>query len=96
MPEYIYLTHPYREGIFDHPNREEAIILRKHNQYIDEAVKDGTVIFAGSCLDHTFGMVLLSEMAEKAARSFMLDDPTVKSNFVMAELHQFNLSFRLK
>ena len=96
MTEYIYITHPYREEFFDQPTREEEIIIRKHNLYLDKAEKDGTVIFSGSCLDHTFSIVLLKEMDEKAAQSFMRDDPIVKSNFCMTELHQFNLTFPLK
>ena len=94
MPEYIYLTHPFRDGFFEQPTVEEIHIMERRIKYLTGAAEKGLVIFAGSCLDNTFDMVLLKNMDESAAQTFMLADPSVKSNVMMAELHPFNLTSR--
>lgn len=92
MSEYLYITHPFRDGFFDQPTAEETYIMKRRIRYLTRAVDKGFVIFAGSCLDNTFDMVLLNDMDESAAQAFMLSDPAVKSNIMMAELHPFDLS----
>jgi uncharacterized protein YciI len=92
MPEFIYLIHPFRDGFFEQPTPEEAAVMEAHFQYLKEATQDGIVILAGPCLDDTFGLVAFHAGDEAAARAFMFNDPSVKANVMMAELHPFRTS----
>ena len=87
MPEYIYLIHPLRHEFFDNPTPQEAAVMDAHYQYLKQATTEEVVLLAGPCLDETFGLVVLTADSEAAARIFMLNDPAVKSNVMMAELH---------
>jgi uncharacterized protein YciI len=49
-------------------------------------------LLAGPCLDETFGVVIFDAANEEAARSFMLNDPSVENNVMMAELHPLRIS----
>jgi uncharacterized protein YciI len=92
MPEYIYLIHPLRHEFFENPTRQEDATMDEHYEYLKKATEEGTVLLAGPCLDETFGVVVLSAESEAAAREFMLNDPSVKSNVMMAELHPMRIS----
>ncbi len=92
MPEYIYLIHPIRHGSFDAPTTEEDAIMEGHFQYLKEASKEGIVLLAGPCTDETFGLVVFRAENEQAASAFMFNDPSVKANVMMAELHPFRAS----
>jgi uncharacterized protein len=92
MSDYIYLIHPFRDGFYLQPTEEEALVMEEHFQYLEEAVESGAVILAGPCLDDTFGIVIFRAEDEEAARAFMLNDPSVKKNVMMAELHPIRLS----
>jgi len=92
MPEYIYLIHPIRHGFFDVPTAEEDVVMEEHFQYLQKASKEGTVMLAGPCTDETFGLVVFRAENEQAARSFMSNDPFVKANVMIAELHPFRAS----
>jgi uncharacterized protein len=94
MPEYIYLTHPFRDGFFEQPTDEEDRIMEEHFQYLQRATAAGTVLLAGPCLDDTFGVVILIAEDDEAAQTFMLNDPSVKKNVMMAELHPMRISLR--
>ena len=50
------------------------------------------VLFAGDCLDETFEMVVIRSENEQAALDFMMNDPSVKRNVMMAELHPMRVS----
>lgn len=90
--EYVYLIHPLRHGVFDAPTPEETAIMEKHFAYLQKAAAEGIVLLAGPCLDETFGLVVLRARDDAAARDFMLNDPSVKANVMMAELHPFRVS----
>ncbi len=94
MAEYIYLTHPLREGFFEQPTPEEDVIMEEHFQYLKQATDAGTVLLAGPCLDDTFGIVIITAENDKAAHSFMFNDPSVRKNVMMAELHPLHISLR--
>jgi uncharacterized protein YciI len=94
MAAYIYLTHPLRDGFFEQPTPEEDVIMEEHFQYLKQASDAGTVLLAGPCLDDTFGIVVFSAEDDKAANTFMFNDPSVKKNVMMAELHPLNISLR--
>ncbi len=92
MAEFIYLIHPLRHEFFENPTLQEETAMDEHYEYLKKATLEGTVILAGPCLDDTFGLVVLSAESESAARIFMLNDPSVKNNVMMAELHPMKIS----
>ena len=94
MAEFIYLIHPLRHEFFENPTWQEEAAMEEHYEYLKIAAEEGTVLLAGPCLDETFGVVVLSAESEAAARAFMLNDPSIKSNVMMAELHPMKISLR--
>jgi uncharacterized protein YciI len=94
MPEYIYLTHPFRDGFFEQPTSEEDAIMNEHFQYLKKATEAGVVVLAGPCLDATFGIIVFRAENEDAAHAFMFNDPSVKQNVMMAELHPMRISLQ--
>ncbi|MGE5124430.1 MAG: YciI family protein [Acidobacteriaceae bacterium] len=92
MPDYIYLIHPLRHEFFDAPTPQEEAVMEAHYAYLKEGTSRGQVLLAGPCLDQTFGVVILRVASEAAARAFMLDDPSVKNNIMIAELHPLKIS----
>jgi len=92
MSEYLYLIHPYHDSFFTNPSPEEDALMDAHFQYLNKAAEEGLVLLAGPCLDETFGLVIFRAENETAAQSFMLNDPSVKANLMMAELHPFRVS----
>jgi uncharacterized protein YciI len=94
MPEYIYLIHPYRHEFFESPTAQEEAAMEAHFEYLKHAATRGAVLLAGPCLDETFGVVVIRAENEQAARVFMMNDPSVKGNVMMAELHPMKVSVR--
>jgi uncharacterized protein YciI len=92
MPDFIYLIHPLREGFFEKPTEEENIAVEAHFQYLKTGVENGLVLLAGPCLDQTFGLVVFLARDETSANDFMMNDPSVQRNVMMAELHPFKIS----
>jgi uncharacterized protein YciI len=96
MPEYLYLLHPFRDGFFEQPTPEESAVMDEHFQYLQKAVEEHIVLLAGPCLDDTFGLVIFRAENDRAAQAFLFDDPSVKKNVMMAELHPMRISLRDK
>ena len=94
MPDYIYLTHPLRDGFFEQPTPQESATMDEHFQYLKKATETGTVILAGPCLDDTFGIIVFRADDDAAARTFMFNDPSIKKNVMMAELHPMRISLQ--
>lgn len=92
MADYIYLIHPLREGFFEDPTKEENQAVDAHFEYLRVGVESGWVLLAGPCLDDTFGLVIFQAEDEQAATDFMMKDPSVQTNVMMAELHPFKIS----
>lgn len=92
MPDYIYLIHPFRDGFFEQPTPEEQAIMQAHYAYLEHAAAEGIVLLAGPCLDETFGLIVFRATNDAAARAFMLNDPSVRSNVMLAELHPMHIS----
>jgi uncharacterized protein YciI len=92
MSEYIYVIHPFRDGFFEAPTAEENALIDEHFEYLKQGVTAGTVLLAGPCLDNTFGLVVFRAEDDQAANAFMFNDPAVKANVMMAELHPFRAS----
>lgn len=96
MAEYIYLIHPLREGFYEQTTPTEDSVMEEHFQYLKKATEQGIVLLAGPCLDDTFGIIVLSAKTDEAARAFMFNDPSVKNNVMMAEIHPLRVSLRAK
>jgi uncharacterized protein len=96
MAEYIYLIHPLREGFYERPTPAEDSVMEEHFQYLKKATDQGIVLLAGPCLDDTFGIIVLTAETDEVARAFMFNDPSVKNNVMMAELHPMRVSLRAK
>jgi len=94
MSEYLYLIHPFRHGFFEAPTPEEEAILAEHFAYLKKAAESGIVLLAGPCLDDTFGLVVFRAENDEAANAFMLADPSVRENVMVAELHPMRISIR--
>ena len=92
MPEFIYLIHPMRHEYFDSPTDHEEQVMDEHFAYLKRATERGMVLLAGPCLDETFDIVVISAKDNIAARDFMLNDPAVKRNVMMAELHPMEIT----
>ena len=92
MNTYIYLIHPLRDGFFEAHNAAEQAAMEAHFAYLQAATAAGTVVLAGPCLDDTFGLVIFHAVDESAAQAFMMNDPSVQANVMMAELHPLRIS----
>jgi uncharacterized protein YciI len=92
MPDYLYLTHPFRDGFFEQPTRAEEKIMDERLQYLQRAAEAGIVVLAGPCLDQTFDIVIFRAANDAAARQFMFTDPSVTKNVMLAELHPLHIS----
>lgn len=92
MPDYIYLIHPLRHEFFESPTPREEAVMQSHFEYLKKATSQGVVLLAGPCLDETFGVVVLTAASDEEARLFMLNDPSVVNNVMMAELHPMKIS----
>lgn len=91
MPEFIYLMHPYRHEFYEQPTADELDVIDAHLRYLDQAKHKGIVLAAGSCLDETFSLVIITAINENIAQSFMFNDPAVRCNVMMAELHPLKI-----
>jgi len=92
MPEYLYLIHPFRNDFFEQASPEDDVVMEEHFQYLKKATEAGIVLLAGPCLDQTFGIIVFRAENDELARTFMLNDPSVKKNVMMAELHPLHIS----
>jgi len=92
LPDFIYLIHPLREGFFENPTEEENTAMEEHFQYLKTGMHTGQVVLAGPCLDDTFGLVVFQAQDETSAHAFMMEDPSIQKNVMMAELHPFRIS----
>lgn len=94
MSEYIYLIHPYRGEFFENPTPHEQAVMTAHFEYLNQAKAQGVIILAGSCQDESFNLVVFKADDEENARAFMMNDPVVCSDVMMAELHPIKVSLR--
>jgi len=92
MPDFIYLIHPFREEFFEDPTDEENTAMEEHYNYLKAGLQSGQVLLAGPCLDDTFGLVVFRSENETSANAFMMNDPSIQKNIMMAELHPFKVS----
>jgi len=96
MQDYLYLIHPLRNGFFKDPLPEEEEAMQAHFHYLQEAREKGLLLLAGPCLDETFGLVVFHAESDEAAQNFMMNDPSVIGNVMMAELHPLRISLQGK
>lgn len=73
---------------------EEKKQFGAHANYIKGLTANGTVVFAGPCLDMKGpAVIVLDVRTEQAARELMENDPAVKHGLMKANLHPVRLSF---
>jgi uncharacterized protein len=96
MADYLYLIHPLRDGFYEQPTVEENDVMEEHFQYLQQATERGMLVLAGPCLDDTFGLIIFHAETDEKARDFMFNDPSVKKNVMMAELHPLHISLQRK
>ena len=94
MPNFIYLIHPLREEFFENPTEHEETTMQEHFEYLNKGIQSGQVILAGPCLDDTFGIVVFQANNEVEANTFMMADPSIQNNVMIAELHPFKISLQ--
>ena len=68
--------------------------MEEHFQYLKHATETGLVILAGPCLDDTFGIIVFRAENDASARAFMFNDPSIKKNVMMSELHPMRISLQ--
>lgn len=83
-----------RPDLLDTLTDEEKKQFGQHAQHISDLTKQGTVVFAGPCMDMKGpAVVILDVRTEEEARKLMESDPAVKFGLLKAELHPVSLSF---
>lgn len=68
--------------------------MTAHFEYLKQASAQGVIILASSCQDKSFNFVVFKADDEENARAFMMNDPVVYSDVMMAELHPIKVSLR--
>lgn len=79
--------------------KDDEAALGRHFARFKKAVETGELILAGRTMepgDKTFGIAIFTAADEKAARSFMENDPAVVAGLMTAELHPFAVALERK
>ena len=96
MTQFIYRIVANRpEMLTQGPTAAEAEVLEAHVEYLEQLAKDGTVLLAGRTQTTdpgTFGLVILADMEESAARRVMSSDPAVREMVMDAELFPYRIA----
>lgn len=96
IAEYIYRISPVRiELLTSGPTEAEEAILTEHFAYLEKLTKEGIVALAGRTLTtdtSSFGIVILKNVSEQAARRIMNEDPAVFHNIMTAKLFPFRIA----
>ena len=89
---WIYVVHLTRPAARTSLTEDESAAIDRHFVHLQQACSAGTVRLAGAATDGAFGIVIFEATDETAARSFMVEDPTVRAGVMTAELHPFRVS----
>jgi uncharacterized protein YciI len=89
---FVYLIRPLRANFLATITPEEQAIMKEHGLYLQNKLKEKSLILAGPCADTTFGIVLFEAESAEEARKIMENDPAVKGGVMGSELHPFVLS----
>lgn len=107
--QWVYFVRPVREGFFEQATPEENAVVKEHAAYVAKLTADGTVLFAGPCLDPcwfptgeksvhysgpTPGIVAFEATDEIAAQKIMNDDPAIAAGVFSGKLTIFHLAFQ--
>lgn len=91
----LTLTEKYK----DEKNWTQAdeAIVGAHFQRLVKMKTDGIVVLAGRTQLQTndpdmMGLVIFYAADDKAALQFMMDDPAVKNNIMLAKVHPYNIA----
>lgn len=89
---FIYLLRPIKANFLATITPEEQAIMKEHGLYLQNKLKEKSLILAGPCADTTFGVVLFEAESAEEAKKIMENDPAVKNGAMNSELHPFVLS----
>ncbi len=89
---FVYLIRPVRANFLATITPEEQEIMKEHGLYLQDKLKEKSLILAGPCADTTFGIVLFEAESAEEAKKIMENDPAVKGGVMSSELHPFRLS----
>jgi uncharacterized protein len=93
--QFAYLVRPAFDQTFlagATPDQRE--VVDRHGAYLERLHAEGRVVFAGSCFDGPFGIVVLEVGDEDEARAIIDDDPSVRLGLQSAELYPFRVALR--
>ena len=67
--------------------------MADHTRYLMKLHTEGSLLFAGPCLDGAFAIAAFSAASEEVAHEMFATDPAVRAGIVTASLHPFHASF---
>lgn len=78
-------------------SKSDEAIVSEHFKRLVKNKEAGIVVLAGRtgyADNHKdmFGLVIFYAAGEKAARQFMMDDPAVKTNIMLAKVHPYGIA----
>ncbi|MGC1120610.1 MAG: YciI family protein [Candidatus Methanofastidiosia archaeon] len=88
---FLYLVRLVRPGIFGPMSPQEEVV-EEHFTYLKRKLDEERLIFAGPCLDGTFGVVVFEALSPEEAQQFMNNDPAIKKGLMTGEIHPFRVS----
>jgi len=89
---FVYVLRLVRHGASEDMTQEEETIVDEHFEYLKRALAERKLTLAGRCLNGEFGIVIFHAESEKQANEFMKNDPAVKKDVMVAELHPFRVA----
>jgi uncharacterized protein YciI len=93
---FCYRLSPARADMLSGgPTPAETAIITEHFEYLQRAVHEGTVLFAGRTLTtdaESFGLCVFRADDEPAAAAFMNADPAVSKGALRARLFPFRVA----
>ena len=96
MKQFLYMVRPTRLTMLtDRPTEEEATILQRHLEYLQDLAADNVVLLAGrtqNADETTFGIVIFQAESEAAAAAIMDSDPAVRHGIMEAQLYPYSVA----
>jgi uncharacterized protein len=92
MGDWLCIIRPPRPTFMKDSTPEENEVMRRHFEYLEGLLEDGTLILAGPSLDPPFGIIVFQAETEEDARRLIAADPSVAAGLQTPELHPFRAS----
>jgi uncharacterized protein len=92
LMQFAYLVRPaFDRQVLASATPDQREVFDRHGAYLERLRAEGRVLFAGSCFDGPFGIVVLDVGDEEEARAIVADDPSVRLGLQTAELYPFKV-----